>query len=156
MANDSPRVREVEVATPPPPRPAAAEPSLGDLFRQLSQDSTTLIKQEVALAKAEVRESVKRIGRSAAMILVGAMLALVGLLALTAFLIVLLGDLMANYWLAALIVGLLFVVIGALLASTHLKRIQETDIKPEQTIQTLQEDKQWIQSEIQDVKRDLT
>ncbi len=154
MANE--RVREVEVRTTTPPPPPGAEPSLGELFRQLTQDSATLIRQEVALAKAELRENAGRVARSAAMIAVGAMVALVGVLVLTAFLVILLGDLLDNYWLAALIVGLLFAIIGGVLISTHLSRIRQTDLKPEQTIQTLKEDKQWLQSEIQDVRRELT
>ncbi len=154
MANETPRIREVDVRGAPPP--PAAEPSLGELFKQLTQDSATLIRQEVALAKAELRENMKGVGTSLAMIAVGGMLALVGLLALTAFLVILLGDLLANYWLAALIVGLLFAVIGGVLISIHVNRLRQIDLKPEQTIQTLQEDKRWIQSEIQDVKRELT
>lgn len=154
MANE--RVQEVDARVAPPPPPAGAEPSLGELFRQLTQDSTTLIRQEVALAKAELRESMSGIARSAAMIAVGGAVALVGLLVLTAFLVILLGELLANYWLAALIVGLLFAVIGGILVSTHLKRLRETNLRPDQTIQTLQEDKRWIKSEIQDVKRELT
>ncbi|HEV2132273.1 MAG TPA: phage holin family protein [Longimicrobiaceae bacterium] len=155
MANE--RVREVDArVSPPPPPPPGAEPSLGELFRQLTQDSTTLIRQEIALAKAELRENMGGVARSAAMIAVGGAVALVGLLVLTAFLVILLGDLIGNYWLAALIVGLLFAVIGGVLVSTHLKRLRETNLRPDQTIQTLQEDKQWLQSEIQDVKRELT
>ncbi len=154
MANE--RVREVEARVAPPPPPPGAEPSLGELFRQLTQDSTTLIRQEIALAKAELRENMGGVARSAAMIAVGGAVALVGLLVLTAFLVILLGDLMANYWLAALIVGLLFAVIGGVLVLTHLKRLRETNLRPDQTIQTLQEDKRWLQSEVQEVKRELT
>jgi len=155
MANE--RVREADArVSPPPPPPTGAEPSLGELFRQLTQDSTTLIRQEIALAKAELRENMGGVARSAAMIAVGGAVALVGVLVLTAFLVILLGDLMGNYWLAALIVGLLFAVSGGVLVSTHLKRLRETNLRPDQTIETLQEDKRWIQSEIQDVKRELT
>ncbi len=154
MANE--RAREVDVRTAAPPPPPAAEPSLGELFRQLTQDSATLIRQEMALAKAELRENIATVARSVAMIAVGGVIALVGVLVLTAFLVILLGDLLANYWLAALIVGLLFAVIGGVLASTHLNRLRQVEFKPEHTIQTLKEDKQWLQSEIQDVTKELT
>ena len=66
------------------------EPQLGDLFRQLAQDSATLIRQEVALAKAELRENVKSVARDAAKIAVGAVLAAVGALVMVAFLVLLL------------------------------------------------------------------
>lgn len=154
MANNSSRIRDVELRDGPPP--PASDPSLGELFRQLTQDSAILIRQEVALAKAELRENMRNVGRSIAMIAVGGALAVIGMLALTAFLVVLLGDLIGNYWLGALIVGLLFAVIGGVLISTHLNRLRQTDLKPEQSIESLKENKQWLQSEIQEAKRELT
>jgi uncharacterized membrane protein YqjE len=146
--------------TPPPPTRneirVEEEPGLGDLFRQLAQESTTLIKQEMALARAEMQESIQTITRGALMLAVGGGLLLIGLLALTAFLIVLLGQALANYWLGALIVGLVYAVIGGVLVMNGKNRMQSAELKPEQTIRSLQEDKRWAQSEAQQVKRDLT
>jgi uncharacterized membrane protein YqjE len=118
-----------------------AEPALGDLFRQLAQDSATLVRQEVALAKAELRENVKSVARDTAKIAVGAVLAAVGALVMVAFLVLLLGDVVGRYWAGALIVGVLFVGIGAILAMGAMKRLKE--------------DKQWLQSEMKQVRRDL-
>lgn len=132
-----------------------SEPALGDLFRQLAQDSATLIRQEVALAKAEVRENVKGVARDAAKIAVGAVLAAVGALVMVAFLVLLLGDVVGEYWAGALIVGVLLVAIGAFLALGAMKRLKQDKLAPEQTIQTLKEDKQWLQSEMKQVRRDL-
>lgn len=129
------------------------EPSLGELFKQLAQDSATLVKHEVALAKVEMRENLKSATRDAAMIAVGGGLLLVGALVLVAFLVALLGDALDNYWLSALIVGLVFVIIGGLLAKKYMGNLKKDDLGPEQTIQTLKEDKQWIQNEIQQVRR---
>lgn len=134
------------------PRP---DPSLGELFKQLAQDSATLVKQEVALAKAEMRENLRTAGKDAAMIAVGGGLLLVGLLVLTAFLVAALGDLLDNYWLGALIVGLAYVVVGGVLARKYLGNLKKDDLGPDQTIQTLKEDKRWLQSEIQQAKREL-
>lgn len=138
-----------------PPGGAGSEPSLGDLFKQLAQDSATLVKQEVALAKVEMRENLRSAGKDAAMIAVGGGLLLVGLLVLTGFLVAALGDLLDNYWLGALIVGLLFAVIGGVLAKKNLENLKRDSLGPEQTIQTLKEDKRWLQSEMQQAKRDL-
>jgi uncharacterized membrane protein YqjE len=132
-----------------------AEPSLGELFKQLAQDSATLVKQEVALAKVEMRENLRSAGRDAAMIAVGGGLLLVGLLVLTAALVAVIGDALDNYWLGALVVGLLFVVIGGLLAKKNLDNLKKDSLGPEQTIQTLKEDKQWLQSEMQQAKKEL-
>jgi uncharacterized membrane protein YqjE len=132
-----------------------AEPALGDLFRQLAQDSATLVRQEMALAKAELRENVKSVARDTAKIAVGAVLASVGALVMVAFLVLLLGDVIGKYWAGALIVGVLFVAIGGFLAMGAVKRLKADSLAPEQTLQTLKEDKQWLQSETRRVRRDL-
>ena len=143
------------MVTDRPPGTPGPEPSLGELFKQLAQDSATLVKQEVSLAKAEMRENLRSATKDAAMIAVGGGLLLVGLLVLTAFLVAAIGDLLDNYWLGALIVGLLFAVIGGLLAKKNLDNLKRDSLGPEQTIQTLKEDKRWLQSEMQQAKRDL-
>jgi uncharacterized membrane protein YqjE len=132
------------------------DPPLGELFKQLAQESATLIKQEMQLARAEMQDSIRTITRGAMMLAIGGGLLLVGLLALTAFLIVILGQALANYWLGALLVGLAYAAIGAALVMNGKNRLQGSDLKPEQTIRSLQEDKRWAQSEAQQVKRDLT
>lgn len=154
MASDLDRVVDPDrTALTPPLEP---EPSLGELFRQLAQDSSTLIRQEVALAKTELTRSLSRAAVGAAGIVAGALVAVVGVLVLIAALVVGLGDLIDNYWLSALIVGVLFVAIGGLLAKSNLDRVKGVDYKPDLTIQTLKEDKRWAQAEAQQVKRDLT
>jgi len=151
------RVQTQPVATtlPGDGRAPAAEPQLGDLFRQLAQDSATLVRQEMALAKAELRENVKSVARDTAKIAVGAVLAGVGALVLVGFLVLLLGDAIGKYWAGALIVGILLVAIGGFLAMSAMKRLKQDSITPEQTLQTLKEDKQWLQSEMKQVRRDL-
>src|SRR3954453_13756476 len=121
------RVQTPPVATPATGdgRAPAAEPQLGDLFRQLAQDSATLVRQEMALAKAELRENVKSVARDTAKIAVGAVLAAVGALVMVAFLVLLLGDVVGKYWAGALIVGILFVGIGAILAMGAMKRLKK-------------------------------
>lgn len=147
QAASAPRVTEV--------RPAVGEPALGDLVRQLAQDSATLMRQEMALAKAELRENVKSVARDAAMIAVGGIVALLGVLVLIAFLVMALGDALDEYWLGALIVGLLFVTVGGLMALSFMKKLKKEEVAPTRTIETLKEDKQWLTSEIKQAKRDL-
>ena len=145
----------VVTSAPADGRNPAGEPQLGELFRQLAQDSATLVRQEMALAKAELRENVKSVARDTAKIAVGAVLAAVGALVLVLFLVLLLGDALGKYWLGALIVGVLFAVVGAVLAMGAMKRLKQDSITPDQTLQTLKEDKQWLQSEMKQVRRDL-
>lgn len=136
---------------------AGAEPSLGQLFKELANESTTLMKQEVALAKAELRENASAAAKDVGMAAAGGGLVLVGLLALTAFLVALLGDIFGDeYWLGALIIGLIYVIIGAVMAKKAMANLRREGLKPDQTIQTLKEDQRWIKSEIQQAKQDLT
>lgn len=130
----------------------ATDASLGDLFRQLAQDSATLIRQEVALAKAELRDNAKTAAGDLSMVAVGVAIAATGALVLTAFLVILLGELLVNYWLAALLVGLVYLLLGGGLAWSKLNRLRAADLRPEHTIDTLKEDKQWIQDEIREAR----
>jgi uncharacterized membrane protein YqjE len=132
-----------------------SEPGLGDLIRQLAQDSATLVRQEVALAKAEIRENVKTAARNAAMIAAGGVLLLLGGLVLIACLVMVVGDALDEYWLGALIVGGLFLIIGGIMAKKALGNLKQESLAPEQTIETLKEDKQWLQNEMRSARRDL-
>lgn len=143
------------VARPSPGQPETPDPALGPLFSQLARDSSDLIRQEIALAKAEVRQSVRQTISGAARVGIAAVLAGVGGLVLTAFLVLLLGDLLDNYWVAALIVGVLFTIIGAILALAGIRRLQEVQVAPQETIETLKDDRDWARAEVQELKRDL-
>ena len=158
MANDI-RASDINtdgpIGAPPPGRVQTTEPSLGELFKELAQDSTVLIKQEISLAKMEMRENFRSLGKDMVKLAIGGGLLLVGVLALTAFLIAALGDMLDNYWLSALIVGLLYTVIGGVLLMRGKEGLQHDDLRPEQTIQSLQADKRWAQAEVQQVKREL-
>jgi uncharacterized membrane protein YqjE len=128
---------------------------LGDLIRQLAQDSAMLVRQEVALAKAELQANVKSVARDLTMVAVGGVIALIGAMVLILFLVLAVGDALDEYWLGALIVGLLFVIVGGLLAKSNLNKLKHESVAPTRTLETLKEDKQWLQSEIKQAKRDL-
>jgi hypothetical protein len=137
-----------------PTRPS--EPGVTALLRQLGADSSTLIRSEIALAKLEAQEMM----RVAALqgVKVGAALALVavGGLALVAWLILGLGNLIGDHYAtAAAIVGILFLAVGGVLASRGLKVLRSGVLKPDATFKTLQEDKQWAAKELQEFKTDI-
>jgi len=152
---NTPDPRAVTRAPERVPASFDGDQSLGALFSQLANDSTTLIRQEIALAKAEVRQSVRQTTNGAAKLGAAAAMATVGALVLTAFLVLLLGDLLDNYWLSALIVGVVFLLIGGILAMSGMRKLKAVQLAPENTLATLREDKAWAQSELQQVKRDL-
>lgn len=150
--------QESQVQTRPVNGPPLAPPEqeLGPLFSQLAQDSTALIKQEIALAKAEVKETISQTVNGSVKLAIAAALAAVAGLVLTTFLVLLLGDLLGNYWLSALIVGVVFAVIGGVLAMAGMRRFREMTVAPEHTIESLKEDRDWARSEVTELKRDLT
>ncbi len=135
---------------------AGAEPSLGDLFKRLTTDTGELVRQEMSLAKAEMRQAGATLARDGTKIGIAVGLALAGVLALTAFLIIALGNLFDNYWLAALIVGVVFLAIGGFMARNAVNDIKRRGLKPEATIDTLREDTAWAKQEARELKRELT
>jgi hypothetical protein len=129
------------------------ERSMGDLLGQLSQQASMLVRQEVDLAKAEVRQKGKRAGFGVGLIGGGGLLALGAFGALTATLILVLTTFL-DAWLAALIVTVVDAAGAAALALTGKERVRAVGSPaPTQTIQTLKEDVQWAQSQIRSGSR---
>ena len=135
-------------APPPPPR---VEPSLADLIKQVRDETITLFRQEVSLAKAEVSEKLSRVGRNAAFLIAGGALAYAGLLflllAAAAGIYVLLtfaGLYAVGLWLAPLIVGVLVIAIGGMLVQKGISALSRESAVPERTAQSIREDKAWL------------
>ncbi|HEV2146419.1 MAG TPA: phage holin family protein, partial [Longimicrobiaceae bacterium] len=126
--------------------------SLGELFRDLSADASTLIRQEVALARVEMQRNVRAVARDAGGLAVWGMVSVVGGLVLVAFLVAGLGDLLDNYWLAALLVGLLFVTVGAGMALRALRRLQGTRVRPQETVASLRDTAAWARTEAAELR----
>ena len=120
--------------------------SLGTLFAELSTETSTLIRDEVALAKAEMSQKVAGIGMDLGRVVAGGAVAYAGLLALVAALILALGEALP-VWLSALLVGIAVAAVGAVLVRSGLARLKERNPLPEQTIQTLKEDAQWLKNQ---------
>jgi hypothetical protein len=132
------------------------ETPLGELFKRLTTDTAELIRQEATLAKAEIRETGSALAGDARDIGIAAGLALAGALCLVAFLVLALGNLLdGRYWLSALIVGAVALVVGMMLAKNAVKDIKTRGVKPQQTIDTLREDKAWAGHAAKEFKHDL-
>src|SRR5436305_15048897 len=116
--------------------------SLGELFSELTRETSTLIRQEVELAKTEMSHKAARIGKDVGFLAAGAAVAYAGFLALVACAIIALAHLVP-WWFSALLVGLVVLGIGAFLVWTGLEELKRTSLAPTKTIQTLQEDAQW-------------
>jgi len=124
----------------------AASGSIAELLQGVIGNVQGIIRSEVRLAKAEVREEAMSAGKAAGMLAVGAVLGAyaVGLLLLTVV-YALNGPL--PDWLAALIVFAVVAIAAAVLAKLGLDRIKQVSPKPEQTIDSIKEDVQWVKQQ---------
>jgi hypothetical protein len=124
------------------------ERSIGELFGQLSQDMTLLVRQEVQLARTEMSDKLSRMTANLISVLAGGFVAYLGGLALVACVILALRDL-ANISLAvsALIVGAILAVIGWVMLQKGLKDMKQVDLAPRRTVETLKDDVQWAKEQ---------
>lgn len=124
----------------PPPSAAHAKAdntSLGDLLGEVTRDLSTLMRQEVELAKAELKESASKAGRGGGMLAGAGVAGHFVLLFLSIALWVALGELMGLGW-SAVVVAVLWGAIAAVLASVGRKELKAVKGMP-QTTETLQE-----------------
>lgn len=117
---------------------------VGELMRELAEETSTLVRQELELAKAEMAQKGRRAGPGIGMVGAAAVIGLAALGALTAFFILALDGAIAN-WLAALIVALAYAAIAAGLYFAGRERVKEAGPPvPERTAQSVREDVQEV------------
>jgi hypothetical protein len=121
------------------------EKSIGELVGQLSSETSTLIKQEMALARAELTEQGKRAGTGAGMLGGAGVAGLLTLGALTATVIALLDKAM-DIWLAAFIATVVWAAVAAVLALQGRNKIKEATPPAPQTVETVKEDVRWAKT----------
>jgi len=125
-----------------------AERSLGELFSELARETSELVRQEVTLAKKELGQKVSHIGKDIGFLAAGGAVAYAGLLAIVAAIIALLAESGMAWWASALIVGLVVLAIGGFLVWNGLNALKREELAPRETIQTLQEDKEWAKEQM--------
>jgi len=119
---------------------------IGDLVKQLADQTSTLVRQELDLAKAEMTEKGRVAGKGAGLLGGAALIGLLAAGAMTACLILAL-DLIVADWLAALIVTVVFAAVAAFLAMKGRDRIKRaTPPVPQQTVETVKEDVEWAKT----------
>jgi len=119
---------------------------LGELVKDLAGQTSTLVRQEIKLAQAEVTQKGKLAGKGAAMLAGAAITALLGLGAFTALLIIAL-DSFLPLWLAPLIVTLLWFAVAAVLGLSGKNALQSATPPAPQTLETVKEDIQWAKTQ---------
>ena len=127
--------------------------STAELLKRLSDETTTLVKQEVELAKAELQEKGKRAGVGAGMFGGAGLFGVGAFAALTACVIAAL-DLAMPVWLAALIVAVVYAAVAGVLALTGKKKVKEaTPPVPEQARESVKEDVEWAKTRARSGRR---
>lgn len=133
------------------------ERSLGDLFSELAGETSNLVRQEVALAQTEITRKVVTLGTNVGFLAVGGAISLLGIVSLLAALVVGLAQLLldvakfspfASVWVSALIVGAIISVIASVIVVSALNSLKKTDVTPQQTVESLKEDAQWVKNQL--------
>jgi hypothetical protein len=143
-------------------RVAADQRSIADLIKELRDEATHLLRQEVNLAKTELSEKASFFGTQAGKIAAGGAVAGVGALLLLSALAWGIGWLLqwgflwtttSSVALGYLIVGLIVAIVGYSMYASAKRKMQREPIAPERTLNSLKEDKQWLTNKTQDVTR---
>jgi uncharacterized membrane protein YqjE len=122
------------------------ERAIGDLVKQLASQTSTLVRQELDLAKAEMSAKAATAGKGAGLLGGAAVTGLLAAGALTACLILVLSEAM-DAWLAALIVAVVMGAVAAALGLAGRNKVREaTPPVPEQTVETVKEDVEWAKT----------
>jgi len=126
---------------------------IGELLKELSTQTTTLVRQELELAKAEMAEKGKRAGLGAGMFGGAGLFGLLALAALTTCVIAALATAM-DVWLAALIVAVAYAAVAGVMGLLGRKKTREAiPPAPEQAIESTKEDVQWAKSRVKSARR---
>ena len=136
--------------------PLPEEAPIGELLSRLAADTSLLLRQEMSLARAEVRESGNRIKDLSKRLAVAAALALPGAMAVTAFLVIALGNAINSYVTSALIVGVVLLVAAWIVARQGLSRVANGGVGVPRTAKSLAEDARWGKEELRAFKREFT
>jgi uncharacterized membrane protein YqjE len=139
----------------PPPDPTQEdlrERPLPELLKQLSEETTRLVHQELELAKAELTQKGRQAGMGAGLFGAAGAIGFLALAALTTCFILAL-DAAMPAWLAALIIAVVYGAVAAVLALQGRNKVrQATPPVPEQTIETVKEDVQWLKNQTPSAK----
>jgi uncharacterized membrane protein YqjE len=125
--------------------------SLGELLRDLAHGGADLLRHEVKLARLELTDVATNVGRGAGLVALGGVLLLLGCLSLAAGIVLLAGDQWLpndQYWVAALVVMIITGALAFWLMNRGRARLTPAQLMPEQTVQTLREDKEWLKRQL--------
>jgi len=117
--------------------------SFGDLLSRLATASAGLVRDEVELAKQEIREKVQGVRTGVVLAAIAALLGMLALFALEVALVIGIGKVIGYGW-SALAVGVAVAIIAGIFARLGIAQFKKTKLKPEETIRSLKEDREWL------------
>lgn len=123
------------------------ERPIGEMFQELADDARKLINLEVTLAKTELSEKASQTGKAVGFMAAGGFIIYAGFLAVM-FAVILGLSYVLPPWLSALIVGVVVALVGYILVRKGQSDLKTNGLAPQQTIQTLKEDKDWVQNQV--------
>jgi Flp pilus assembly protein TadB len=127
--------------------------STAELVKQLTQQSSELVRKELELAKTELTDKARHAGKGAGLLGGASVAVLLALGAFTACVILLLAEAM-DAWLAALIVTAIYAAVAGVLAVNGRDRVKEgLPPAPEQTVESVKEDVQWAKRQATSARR---
>jgi hypothetical protein len=126
------------------------ERSVAELFTDLSQQLSALLRQEALLARTEVSQRLQALARDALVLGVGAALGLAALMAATAALVLLLIQLNVMPWIAAVLVAATLAIVAGVLVQSRVRAMRRRTVVPVETVETIKETAQWIKKETVD------
>ena len=128
-------------------RAGAESRSVGELLRDLANDSTRLVRDELALAKTEAQEKVSQVGAAVAMMAIGAVLAIPALVLILQAVVTVLSNFMWD-WVAMLLVGVVVALVGYLLVRKGQNDLSAGRLAPERTAANLRRDVRLVQEKV--------
>jgi len=131
------------------PSGGGAEPSLGELFSNLTANTQTLVKQELTLAKTELTQSAKDIGLAVAKIIAAALILYTGLIILLFATVALLHKIAFSWWVSGLIVGGVVILVGVFLVLRAKAQLSAANLKPTATIASIKDDAAFAKGQVQ-------
>jgi uncharacterized membrane protein YqjE len=124
---------------------SSRDPSIGELIGDVADDFARLVRQQLELAKAEVKEQATVAAKAGGMLGFAGVAGHMVLVLLSFALVFALAAVMPIGW-AALIVAVIWAIIGAIAYTTGRQRLKAVSPVPEKTVQTLKEDMQWLRN----------
>jgi hypothetical protein len=123
------------------------ERSLGDLFSELMGETSTLIRQEVELAKVEITNKAETVGKNVGYLVVGGAVGYAALLVLMAAVVAVLANFIP-FWASALIVAVVVGVVAYMLINSALTELRRADLAPHETVRSIKEDAKWLKDQV--------